>query len=60
MPDINFNKAIELGFRNYIEKINHPSKFRQYITSNPALSVLAGAVLVTAGYLMRPEKKLKH
>jgi len=60
LPDVNFNKAIELGFRNYIEKITNPSKFKQYITSKPALGVLAGAVLVTAGYLIRTEKKIKH
>ena len=60
LPDLNFNKAHELGFRKYIEQINKPSKLKQYITSKPALGVLAGAVLVTAGYLMRPEKKHKH
>ncbi len=57
LPSLNFNKAHELGFRKYIEKINKPSKFRQYITSKPALGVLAGAVLVTAGYLIQSEKK---
>ncbi len=57
LPDVNFDKAHELGFSKYVEKINKPSKLRQYITSKPALGVLAGAVLVTAGYLMRPEKK---
>jgi hypothetical protein len=60
LPDVNFNKAHELGFRKYIENINKPSKFRQYITNKPALGLLAGAVLVTAGYLMRPKKKHKH
>lgn len=60
IPGLNFNKASELGFRKYVEKINNPSKFKQYITSKPALGVLAGAVLVTAGYLMRPEKKYNH
>ncbi len=57
LPDLNFNKAHELGFSKYVEMINKPSKFKQYITSKPALGVLAGAVLVTAGYLMRTEKK---
>jgi hypothetical protein len=57
LPDLNFNKAHELGFSKYVETINKPSKFKQYITSKPALGVLAGAVLVTAGYLMRPVKK---
>jgi hypothetical protein len=57
LPDLNFNKARELGFKKYIETINKPSKFKEYITSEPALGVLAGAVLVTAGYLMRTEKK---
>jgi hypothetical protein len=57
LPDLNFNKAHELGFSKYVETINKPSKFKQYITSKPALGVLAGAVLVTAGYLMRTEKK---
>lgn len=60
LPDTNFSKASELGFRKYIEKVNNPSKFRQYITSKPALGVLAGAVLVTASFLMRPEKKYNH
>lgn len=57
LPDLNFNKAHELGFKKYVEKLNQPSKFKQYITSKPALGVLAGAVLVTAGYLMRVERK---
>lgn len=57
LPDLNFNKALEMGFGKYVEKINKPSKFRQYITSKPALGVLTGAVLVTAGYLMRPSAK---
>lgn len=60
LPDANFNKACELGFRKYVEKVKNPSKFKQYIISKPALGVLAGAVLVTAGYLMRPEKKYNH
>jgi hypothetical protein len=58
LPALNFNKAHELGFRKYIEKINKPSKFKQYITSKPALGVLAGAILVTAGYLIRPQKSV--
>jgi hypothetical protein len=57
LPDVNFNKAHELGFRKYIEQIDKPSKLKQYITSKPALGVLAGAVLVTAGYLIRSGKK---
>ncbi|WP_034919941.1 hypothetical protein [Gillisia sp. CAL575] len=60
LPDLNFHKALELGFTKYVETINTPSKFKQYITSKPALGVLAGAVLVTAGYLMRTEKKYTH
>ena len=60
LPDVHFNKAQELGFRKYIEQVNKPSKFKQYITSKPALGVLAGAVLVTADYLMRTEKKYTH
>ncbi len=60
LPDFNFNKAQVLGFRKYIEQINKPSKFKQYITSKPVLGVLAGAVLVTTGYLMRSEKKYTH
>ncbi len=56
LPDVNFKKAHELGFRKYIEQLEKPSKFRKYITSKPALGVFAGAVLVGAGYLMRPEK----
>ncbi|MFN4761774.1 hypothetical protein ACKGJN_01515 [Gillisia sp. Q332] len=60
LPDLNFNKACELGFRKYVEKINKPSKFKQYITSKPALGVMVGAVLLTAGYLMKPEKKFNH
>jgi hypothetical protein len=57
LPDVNFNKACELGFIKYVEKIKNPSKFKQYITSKPALGVMVGAVLLTAGYLMRPQKK---
>ena len=57
LPDLYFNKACELGFRKYVEKIQKPSKLKQYITSKPALGVMVGAVLLTAGYLMRPEKK---
>ena len=57
LPDVNFNKAHELGFRKYIEQIDKPSKLKQYITSKPALGVLAGADLVTAGYLIRSGKK---
>jgi len=60
LPDFNFNKALEMGFSKYVETINTPSKFKQYITSKPALGVLAGAVLVTAGYLMRTDKKYTH
>ncbi len=60
LPDVNFNKACELGFMKYVEKIQHPSKFKQYITSKPALGVLVGALLLTAGYLMRPEKRFNH
>ena len=60
LPGANFNKASELGFSKYVEKINNPSKFKQYVISKPALGMLAGAVLVTAGYLMRPEKKYNH
>ena len=60
LPDLNFNKACELGFSKYVEKINKPSKFKQYITSKPALGVMVGAVLLTAGYLMKPEKKFNH
>ena len=58
LPDVNFKKACELGFTKYVEKIENPSKFKQYITSKPALGVLMGALLLTTGYLMRPEKKL--
>ena len=57
LPDVNFKKACELGFKTYVENIQKPSKIKQYITSKPALGVLVGAVLVTAGYLMKPEKK---
>jgi hypothetical protein len=57
LPDVNFIKASELGFIKYIEKIQNPSKFKQYITSKPALGVMVGAVLITAGYLMKPQKK---
>ena len=57
LPDLNFKKAHELGFRKYIEQIDKPSKFRKYITSKPVLGVLGGAILVTAGYMMRPDKK---
>jgi hypothetical protein len=58
LPDLNFNKAHELGFSKYVEMIK-PSKFKQYITSKTQVLgvLLAGAVLVTAGYLMRTEKK---
>jgi len=58
LPDVNFHKACELGFIKYVEKIQNPSKFKQYITSKPAFGVMVGAVLLTAGYLMRPKKKL--
>ena len=60
LPDLNFNKVQALGFRKYIEQISKPSKFKQLINSKPALAVLAGAVLVTAGYLMQSEKKYHH
>ncbi len=60
LPDLNFNKASELGFRKYVEKIQKPSKFKQFITSKPALGVMAGAVLLTAGYLMKAEKKFNQ
>lgn len=57
LPDLNFHKAQELGFRKYIEKINKPSKLKKYIVNKPALGVLAGAVLVSVGYLIRAERK---
>ena len=57
LPDTNFDKAHAMGFRKYIENLNKPSKIKKYITSKPALGILAGAVLVTAGYWMRAEKK---
>lgn len=57
LPDLNFKKACEVGFKNYIEKPK-PSKFKQYISSKSALGVMAGVVLLTAGYLMKPEKKV--
>jgi hypothetical protein len=60
LPDINFNKACELGFIKYVEKIQTPSKFKQYITSKPALGVMAGALMLTAGYFMKPKKKFNH
>tara|TARA_R100000935_G_C2807054_1_gene153213 strand:+ start:354 stop:701 length:348 start_codon:yes stop_codon:yes gene_type:complete len=60
LPDRNFNKAQELGFSKFVESIKTPSKLKQYIISKPALGVLAGAVLVTAGYLMRSEKRYTH
>ncbi|MFO8147302.1 MAG: hypothetical protein ACQEWG_09565 [Bacteroidota bacterium] len=60
LPDLNFNKACELGFRKYVEKIQKPSKFKQYISSKPALGIMAGVVLLTAGYFMKPEKKFNQ
>ena len=60
LPHLNFNKACELGFSKYVEKIHTPSKFKQFITSTPALGVMAGAVLLTAGYLMKVEKKFNQ
>lgn len=60
LPDVNFKKACELGFKNYVEKIQKPSKLKQYITSKPALGVMAGVVLLTAGYLMKAEKKFNQ
>ena len=60
LPDLNFNKACELGFSTYVEKIRTPSKFKQFITSKPALGVMAGAVLLTAGYFMKVEKKFNQ
>lgn len=63
MPGENFSKAYPLGYKKYLEKIakqikaREPSKFRKYVSNKPALGILAGAIFLTAGYLMKPEKK---
>lgn len=63
LPGENFSKAYPLGYKKYLEKIakqaksKEPSKFRKFVSNKPALGILAGAVFLTAGYLMKPEKR---
>ncbi len=65
LPGENFSKAHPLGFKKYLERLEkyskpkEPSKFRKLVTGKPALGILAGAIFLTAGYLMKPEKQSK-
>lgn len=56
----NFDKASRLGFKKYVEKgekkIAPPSKYKKIIMSTPALGIFAGAIFLTAAYLVNTGK----
>lgn len=58
LPGENFKRAYELGFKNYLYKINNPSGLQKMVKTKPVIGLLAGALLVTAGYLYKSGKRV--
>lgn len=56
LPDENFEKASKFGFRKYLENLHKPSRYKKLIANKPVLGIIAGGLILTAGFLLRPDK----
>lgn len=56
LPDENFEKASKQGFKKYVENLSKTSQYKKLIANKPALGIIAGAIILTAGFLLKPDK----
>lgn len=59
VPGENFKKVSNTGFRNYLKDLKDPPRYKKFLASKPAIGVVAGAILVAAGYLWQSEREAR-
>lgn len=57
VPGENFKKVSNIGFKNYLKELKDPPRYKKFLASKPAIGVVAGALLVAAGYLWQSERE---
>ncbi len=59
VPDRNFEKAASKGFGKFVYDLQNPPRYKQFLANKPALGMIAGALVLTAGYLIQSENRKK-
>lgn len=59
VPDENFKKVTKTGFKKYLKDLQDPPRYKKIIRSKPAIGVVAGAILVAAGFLWQSERETR-